>query len=162
MDFYPTADLCDKYSDEVQILEPMVFGDFGGKLEFSGPISTVKCFEDNSLVRAALEKPGQGRVLVVDGGGSDRCALMGDNVAQLLLDNDWAGAIIYGCIRDSAEIAEMDVAVKALATHPKKSNKQNIGEQDVPVRFGGVNFEPGHWLYADLDGVLVSARELSL
>lgn len=159
---YPTADLCDKYADEVQILEPMVFGDFGGKLEFSGPISTVKCFEDNSLVRAALEQPGQGRVLVVDGGGSDRCALMGDNVAQLMIDNDWAGALIYGCIRDSGEISEMDVAVKALATHPKKSNKQSIGEQDVPVRFGGVTFEPGHWLYADLDGVIVSTRELSL
>lgn len=159
---YPTADLCDKYADELQIVEPMVFGEFGGKLEFSGPISTVKCFEDNSLVRAALEKPGQGRVLVVDGGGSDRCALMGDNVAQLLLDNDWAGALIYGCIRDSGEIAEMDVAVKALATHPKKSNKQNIGEQDIAVRFAGVTFEPGHWLYADLDGIVVSARELSL
>lgn len=159
---YPTADLCDKYADELQIVEPMVFGDFGGKLDFAGPISTVKCFEDNSLVRAALEKPGQGRVLVVDGGGSDRCALMGDNVAQLILDNDWAGALIYGCIRDSGEIAEMDVAVKALATHPKKSNKQNIGEHDVAVRFAGVTFEPGHWLYADLDGILVSARELSL
>lgn len=161
MDF-PTADLCDKYSDEVQIVEPMVFGDFGGRLEFAGPISTVKCFEDNSLVRAALEQPGQGRVLVVDGGGSDRCALMGDNVAQLMLDNDWAGALIYGCIRDSGEIAELDVAVKALATHPKKSNKRNIGDQDVEVRFAGVTFRPGDWLYADLDGIIVSARELSL
>ena len=87
---------------------------------------------------------------------------MGDNVAQLMLDNDWAGALIYGCIRDSGEIAELDVAVKALATHPKKSNKRNIGDQDVEVRFAGVTFRPGDWLYADLDGIIVSARELSL
>ncbi|MES1944401.1 ribonuclease activity regulator protein RraA [Salinisphaera sp. PC39] len=158
---YPTTDLCDKYADELQIADPM-FADLGGKLDFAGPISTIKCFEDNSKVREALEEPGKGRVLVVDGGGSDRCALLGDNLAQLAIDNDWAGVVVYGCIRDSAEIAEMPVAVKALATHPRKSNKQGIGERDVSVRFAGVSFEPGAWLYADADGIVVAGRELDL
>lgn len=158
---YPTTDLCDKYADELQIADPM-FADLGGKLDFAGPISTIKCFEDNSRVREALEEPGEGRVLVVDGGGSDRCALLGDNLAQLAIDNDWAGVVVYGCIRDSAEIAEMPVALKALATHPRKSNKQGIGDRDVSVRFAGVSFEPGAWLYADADGIIVAARELSL
>jgi len=139
-----------------------LFGDFGGALDFAGPISTVKCHEDNSLVRSALEEPGEGRVLVVDGGGSDRCALLGDNLAQLAIDNEWAGIVVYGCIRDSAEIAEMPVGVKALATHPKKSHKQNIGERDVAVRFAGVSFAPGAWLYADLDGIVVSDEALTL
>jgi len=158
---YPVTDLCDEFSDKLQIAEP-VFTDFGGLLEFGGPISTVKCFEDNSLVRAALEEPGEGRVLVVDGGASDRCALLGDNLAQLAIDNEWAGVLVYGCIRDSADISQMDVAVKALNAHPKKSNKKNQGERDVPVRFAGVSFMPGDWLYADLDGVIVSESELSL
>lgn len=158
---YPTTDLCDKYADELQIADPM-FADLGGKLDFAGPISTVKCFEDNTKVREALEEPGRGRVLVVDGGGSDRCALLGDNLAQLAIDNDWAGVVVYGCIRDSAEIAEMPVAVKALATHPRKSSKQGIGDRDVSVRFAGVSFEPGAWLYADADGIVVATRELDL
>jgi regulator of ribonuclease activity A len=157
----PTTDLCDKYSDELQSADP-IFADFGGRLAFSGPVSTVKCFEDNSLVRGALEEPGEGRVLVVDGGGSDRCALMGDNVAQLVIDNGWAGALIYGFIRDSEEIAGLDMAVKALGTHPLKSNKRNLGDRDVPVRFAGVDFRPGQWLYADADGVIVSEKELTL
>ncbi|WP_423820731.1 ribonuclease E activity regulator RraA [Salinisphaera sp. SPP-AMP-43] len=158
---YPVTDLCDEFSDKLQILEPL-FTDFGGRLEFAGPISTVKCFEDNSLVRLALEEPGGGRVLVVDGGGSDRCALMGDNLAQLAIDNEWAGVLVYGCVRDAAELSQMDMAIKAINTHPLKSNKKNIGERDVPVRFGGVTFMPEDWLYADLDGVVVSASELAL
>ncbi len=157
----PTTDLCDKYSDSLQIAEP-VFTDFGGALDFEGPISTVKCFEDNSLVRTALETAGQGRVLVVDGGASDRCALLGDNLAQLAIDNDWAGIIVYGCIRDAADISDMDVAVKALNTHPKKSSKKDTGERDVPVHFAGVKFKPGAWVYGDLDGIIVSDTELSL
>lgn len=156
-----TTDLCDKYSDSLQIAEP-IFTDFGGALAFEGPISTIKCFEDNSLVRAVLETPGQGRVLVIDGGASDRCALLGDNLAQLAIDNDWAGIVVYGCIRDAAEIAEMDVAVKALNTHPKKSNKKNTGDRDISVHFAGVRFTPGAWVYADLDGIVVAANELSL
>lgn len=158
---YPTTDLCDRFSADLQVADPM-FVDFGGGLEFAGPISTVKCFEDNSLVRAALEEPGQGRVLVVDGGGSDRCALVGDNLAQLAIDNDWAGILVYGCIRDTAQIGEMPVAIKALAPHPLKSNKQGLGERDHAVRFAGVTFEPGAWLYADADGVIVARNQLSL
>src|SRR5699024_7307838 len=157
----PTTDLCDEYSDSLQIAES-IFTDFGGELAFEGPISTVKCFEDNSLVRAALETPGQGRVLVVDGGASDRCALLGDNMAQLAIDNDWAGLIIYGCVRDAAELGEMEIAVKALNTHPKKSNKKNTGESEVSVHFAGVRFVPGAWVYGDLDGIVVSDNELSL
>ncbi|AWN17094.1 ribonuclease E activity regulator RraA [Salinisphaera sp. LB1] len=158
---YPVTDLCDEFADQLQILEPM-FTDFGGRLAFGGPISTVKCFEDNSLVRLALEEPGAGRVLVVDGGGSDRCALLGDNLAQLAIDNEWAGIIVYGCIRDAEAISQMDVAVKALNTHPLKSDKKNVGERDVPVRFAGVSFMPEDWLYADLDGIVVSNAELAL
>lgn len=158
---YPVTDLCDEFADQLQILEPM-FTDFGGRLAFGGPISTVKCFEDNSLVRLALEEPGAGRVLVVDGGGSDRCALLGDNLAQLAMDNEWAGVIVYGCIRDAEAISQMDVAVKALNTHPLKSNKKNVGERDVQVRFAGVSFMPEDWLYADLDGIVVSSSELAL
>ncbi|ROO26572.1 ribonuclease [Salinisphaera japonica YTM-1] len=161
MSMLPVTDLCDKYSDDLQILDP-VFTDFGGRLDFAGPVSTVKCFEDNSLVRLALEEPGESRVLVIDGGGSERCALLGDNLAQLAIDNEWAGILVFGCIRDSADISQMDVAVKAVNTHPKKSFKKNQGERDVPVRFGGVNFMPGDWLYADLDGVVLADGELSL
>jgi regulator of ribonuclease activity A len=158
---YLTTDLCDKYGGELQIADP-IFADFGGEPAFAGPISTVKCFEDNSGVRQALEEPGEGRVLVVDGGGSDRCALLGGNLARLVIDNGWAGVVVYGCIRDCAEIADMPVAVKALAAHPLKSDKRGTGERDVSVRFAGVNFDPGAWLYADLDGVVVACRELSL
>lgn len=158
---HPTTDLCDRYAKDVQVLDPM-FADFGGDIDFAGPVSTVKCFEDNSLVRGALEEDGRGRVLVVDGGASDRCALVGDNLAQLAIDNDWAGILVYGCIRDTAEIGAMPVAVKALAPHPLKSNKQGLGERDLAVRFAGVTFEPGAWLYADADGVIVSPSQLTL
>lgn len=158
---HPTTDLCDQHAKNVQVVDPL-FGDFGGGLDFAGPISTIKCFEDNSLVRDALAEDGRGRVLVVDGGGSDRCALVGDNLAQLAVDNHWAGILVYGCIRDTAEIAEMPVAVKALAPHPLKSTKKGQGEREVAVRFAGVTFESGAWLYADADGVIVAASELTL
>ena len=157
----PTTDLCDAYSDSLQIVEPG-FRDYGGRIAFSGPISTIKTFEDNTLVRAAVEQPGEGRVLVVDGGGSMRCALFGDNLAALAVENNWSGVVVYGCIRDSAQIGTMDVGLKALDTHPLKSVKANFGKNDVPVRFGGVNFVPGHYLYADADGIIVSETELSL
>lgn len=156
-----TADLCDKYSDSIAIAEPLL-SDFGGKDIFGGPIETIKTFEDNTLVRATLETPGEGRVLVVDGGGSMRCALLGDNLAKLAIDNGWEGVIVNGCIRDSADIAMMPVGVKALATHPLKSLKNNYGKRGVPVQFAGCTFTPGHYLYADDDGVIVSAEELSL
>lgn len=156
---FKTTDLCDQYADVVQIAEPL-FGDFGGLSAFAGPMVTLKVFEDNSLVRAALEEPGRGRVLVVDGGGSLRCALLGDQLAELAEVNDWAGIVVYGCIRDSAAIAELDIGVKALAVYPLKSVKRGVGERDISVRFAGVNFIPGHHLYADEDGLLVAEKPL--
>ena len=158
MDF-KTTDLCDDFSDHLQVAEP-IFGDYGGEIMFSGPIATLKVFEDNSLVRSALEESGDGRVLVVDGGGSMRCALLGDQLAELAEENGWAGVVINGCIRDSAAIAEIPVGVKALGVHPLKSVKRGIGERDIPVRFAGVTFLPDHYIYADEDGLLVSEKPL--
>lgn len=149
-----TADLYDRFGDRLEIAEPL-FRDFGGRRGFFGEIATVKVFEDNSLVRQTLEEPGAGRVLVVDGGGSRRCALLGDMLAQLALDNGWNGVLVYGCIRDAEALAEMPLGVKALATHPAKSVKRGEGESDVSVRFAGVSFRPGAHLYADADGVVV-------
>lgn len=154
-----TADLCDAYADELQIGEPLL-ADFGGRPAFHGPAATCRVFEDNSLVRAMLEEPGEGRVLVVDGGGSLRCALLGDRLAQLGCDNAWAGIIVNGCIRDSAAIAGMPVGVKALDTHPLKSVKRGLGDRDVPVRFAGLDFHPGAFVYADADGIVVADRQL--
>jgi regulator of ribonuclease activity A len=151
-----TTDLCDQLGDAARVAAPL-FRDFGGAVGFAGPISTVKCHEDNSLVRAALQEPGAGRVLVVDGGGSLRCALLGDMLAQFGVDNGWAGILVYGCIRDAGAIARMPIGVKALAAHPRKSVKRGIGERDVAVRFADVTFLPGDMLYADVDGVLVTA-----
>jgi regulator of ribonuclease activity A len=161
---YQTADLCDKHeervrSGELRVLEPML-NSYGGREAFHGRIATLKLFEDNSLVRKALEAPGEGRVLVVDGGGSQRCALVGDQLAALGVKNGWAGIVVYGCIRDSVAIGEMDIGVLALDTHPLKSIKRNVGEADIPVAFAGAGFIPGHYLYADPDGVLVSPTAL--
>jgi regulator of ribonuclease activity A len=152
---FQTADLCDAHEGRTRVLAPM-FRSFGGRRAFGGAIATLKVFEDNSLVRSALEGPGQGRVLVVDGGGSQRCALVGDQLALLGVKNGWSGVIVYGCIRDSRPIGEMDLGVFALATHPLKSIKKGVGDMDVPVTFGGVTFVPGHYVYADEDGVIVS------
>ena len=158
---HPTADLCDAHADSIQIAEP-IFRDFGGRQSFFGPIATVKTFEDNTLVRAAVEGSGEGRVLVVDGGGSLRCALFGDNLATLAVRNGWSGVVINGCIRDSAPIAAMDLGLKALAAHPLKSVKAGYGQVDVPVRFAGVTFTPGHYLYADTDGIVTATQALTL
>lgn len=163
-----TADLCDIYvtdpvdkitSGGVQIAQP-IFKNLGGKMRFSGRVSTVKCFENNPLVRKALEEDGHGRVLVVDGGGSLRCALLGDNIAEMAYKNGWDGIIINGCIRDSQDIEQMPLGVKALNTFPLKSSKRDLGLRDVPVNFAGCNFEPGYYVYADKDGILVSNHEL--
>ncbi|MDO9599717.1 MAG: ribonuclease E activity regulator RraA [Azoarcus sp.] len=154
-----TADLCDAHEDKVSVVAPM-FRSFGGRPAFGGPISTLKLFEDNSLVRKALESPGNDRVLVIDAGGSMRCAVVGDQLAELGVKNGWAGIVAYGCIRDSKAIGQMDIGVFALGTHPKKTVKRNIGEVDITVTFGGVSFVPGHYLYGDEDGVIVSATAL--
>ncbi len=150
-----TTDICDEYSARVRIATPM-FRDYGGRKLFEGPVTTVKVFEDNSLVRQALEEAGEGRVLVVDGGGSMRCALLGDQLAALGRQNGWSGVVVYGCIRDAADIATIDLGVKALTTHPLKSVKKGVGERDVPVTFAGITIQPGDYLYADEDGIVVA------
>lgn len=160
-----TADLCDQHEEAIRagrlrIVAPM-FRSFGRRVAFSGKIATLKLFEDNSFVRNALEQPGGGRVLVIDGGGSMRRAIVGDQLAALAVRNGWHGIVAWGCIRDSAAIAGMDIGVLALATHPRKTDKKNVGEADVPVTFGGVTFNPGEWLYADGDGILVSDISLA-
>lgn len=154
-----TTDLCDANEDKVRVVEPM-FSSFGGREAFFGRIATLKLFEDNSLVRTTLTAPGDGRVLVIDGGGSLRRALVGDQLAELAVKNAWAGIVVYGCIRDSRAIGQMDIGVFAIDTHPMKTVKKNVGEADVPVSFGGVTFVPGEWLYADEDGVILSSQPL--
>lgn len=156
-----TADLTDDHRGEVQVAEP-IFRDFGGKRAFAGPVETIKTFEDNSLVRTALEEPGEGRVLVVDGGGSMRCALLGDQLAALGVQNGWNGVIVHGCVRDTAILAETDLGVKAIAPHPCKSEKRGRGERNVQVHFAGVVINPGNYIYADTDGIIVSERALQI
>ena len=156
---FQTADLCDAHGADVSVAQPM-FRSLGGKRAFHGPIATLKVHEDNSLVRATLETPGNNRVLVVDGGGSMRCALVGDQLGVLAVDNGWAGIVVYGCIRDSRAIGQMDLGVFALGTHPRKSVKNNVGDAEIPVTFGGITFTPGQYVYADEDGVIVSASAL--
>jgi regulator of ribonuclease activity A len=151
-----TTDVCDAHAD-AQALAP-ILRSFGGTRAFSGRIATVKIHEDNTLVRAALSEPGDGRVLVVDGGGSTRCALVGDMLAALGRNNGWAGIVVYGCIRDSDVLATIPIGVHALGAHPKKSEKRGEGQRDVPVTFGGVTFRPNEWVCADDDGVVVLAK----
>lgn len=155
-----TADLCDAYQEQLQLVEPL-FRHYGGRHAFGGRIATVKVHEDNQRVRAALEQDGAGQVLVVDGGGSLRSALLGDKIAQLAADRQWEGVLIYGCIRDAAAIARIPIGVLALATCPVRSKKTGAGETAVPVRFGGAVFRPGEYLYADEDGVVLSAQALA-
>ena len=157
-----TTDLCDAHPDKVSIAEPIGFKDYGGARYFSGKIHTVKCYEDNSLVRKALELSGEGKVLVVDGGGSMRCALLGDMLADLAISNKWAGIIVYGCIRDSEAISKLSIGVKALNTIPLKSDKRNEGQENIAVRFAGINFIPGQFVYCDADGIIASAEALSI
>jgi regulator of ribonuclease activity A len=155
-----TADICDAHPDETRIVAP-IFRDFGGQPVFAGPVATVKVHEDNVLVRQALEEPGEGRVLVVDGGGSTACALFGGNLAWLGAENGWAGIIIHGCVRDVHELREATLGVKAIATHPKKSGKKGNGERGVPVHIGGVDLRQGDYVYADEDGIVVCARAVA-
>ncbi len=154
-----TADLCDAHND-IQVVQPL-FHDFGGRRAFHGPIATVRIADDNTSVRALLEQPGAGRVLVVDNGGSLRCAVVGDQLATLLHDNGWAGIVVYGCVRDVAELAAESIGIKALAAHPRKSEKGlHTGHTGRVLEFAGARIAPDDWLYADTDGVLVSARQL--
>lgn len=154
-----TPDLCDEFPDLVQVLEPML-GNFGGIEAFGGEVVTVKCFEDNSIVKEQVGLPGQGRVLVVDGGGSMRHALLGDMLAESAAKNGWAGLVIYGCIRDVDVIEQTALGVQALGTHPRKTEKRGLGDLNVPVTFGGLTFKPGDYVYADNNGVILSPEPL--
>jgi len=154
-----TADLWDDHSEKCKVLEPL-FSDYGQRVQFYGPVRTVKLHEDNSLVRKALEEKSNGEVLVVDGGGSKRCALLGDMLATLGRDNGWAGIVVYGAVRDAAVLKTIEFGVKALCTNPKKSEKRQEGQRDVPVCFGGVEIAPGGFIYCDEDGLLYSSEAL--
>ena len=157
---FKTADLYDDHADQLSIARPGLFMPYGQKSVFYGAIATVKVHEDNVLVKSRLSQAGRNQVLVVDGGGSLRCALLGDLLAQLAIDNRWAGVIVNGCIRDSDDINGMDVGVKALGTHPAKSVKRGEGIENEPVTFAGVTFAPGHYVYSDADGIVVSTDNL--
>ena len=157
---FKTADLYDEYGDDLKVALP-IFRDYGGKKIFHGPISTIKAFEDNSLVRKVLEEPGDGRVLIIDGDESLRCAMVGDMLAKLGMENGWEGIIVFGCIRDADVISKINIGVKALNTNPRKSLKQGLGVKDVPVTFAGITFNVGEYVYADIDGVIVSENKIN-
>lgn len=154
-----TCDLCDAHAEAVRVLD-LPLRDFGGRRAFAGIVSTVQALEDNSRVKEAVGEPGQGRVLVVDGGGSTRRSMLGDLLAAQALANGWAGVIVHGAIRDSAAIGGMDLGVKALGTVPRKTDRRDQGLRDVPVSFGGLTILPGEWIAADADGVIVAAQPL--
>lgn len=156
---FKTADLCDEHSEIIQIALPGMLS-YGGKSRFSGRIVTIELFEDNSLLRDMLSGNGAGQIIVVDGGGSMRCALLGDMLASTAVKNGWGGLVINGCIRDSADIAKMDIGIRALGTHPLKSVKKGVGKVNVPVSFYNVDFMPGNYLYADEDGVIAASEAL--
>lgn len=156
---WATTDLCDRHPDALAVAAP-VFRSFGGRRRFDGVIATVRCFEDNSLVRERLAEPGAGRVLVVDGGGSLRCALVGDQLGALGVASGWSGVVVWGCVRDAVALSALDLGVLALAAHPLRSVKRGQGERDVVVAFAGVSFRPGGQLYADEDGVVVAPSRL--
>lgn len=158
-----TCDLCDAHKNDssgaFRVLPP-VFRDFGARRRFAGAVSTVKCFEDNTLVKAAVDSPGEGRVLVVDGGASLRRALLGGNLGAAAARNGWAGVVIDGCVRDVAELAACDTGIRALAAMPLPTEKRGEGQRDVAVQLQGVWVRPGDWLYADEDGMVVLAQPL--
>lgn len=153
--FKPTADLVDEIGDDVRSCDTQ-FRQFGARPEFAGIISTVRCFEDNALLKSVLSEPGTDRVLVIDGGGSLHTALVGDVIAELARTNGWAGLIIHGAVRDAATLRTIDIGIKGLGTNPRKSAKNGTGERDVTVRIGGVDFVPGHVAFSDEDGIVVA------
>jgi regulator of ribonuclease activity A len=154
-------DICDQFSEDIVVFDP-VFRDFGGKRRFCGEIVTVRCFEDNSLVAETVRTPGQGRVLVVDGGGSLRRALLGDLLAAAAAQNGWQGLVINGAVRDVEILETIELGVKALAACPLRTDKRGEGQRDVPLRFAGAQLEPGQYLYADANGVIVARRALDV
>lgn len=161
---FSTCDLCDAHKattdGSFRVLAP-VFKDYGGAGRFAGPVSTVKCLEDNSRIKEAVESPGLGRVLVVDGGGSLRKSLVGGNLAQAAARNGWAGVLVYGAVRDAAELRAAAVGIRALALIPLPTDRKDQGLRDVPLQIEGEWIRPGDWLYADEDGIVVANREIS-
>lgn len=150
----PTAEICDDLHPNAASCDTQ-FRNYGGRTEFAGRLVTVRCIEDNALVKEILNSPGEGRVLLVDAQANMHCAMVGDQIAAAAVKNGWAGVIVNGCIRDSAEIATLDIAVKALGTNPRKSAKTGIGARDIEIALGGVTFTPGHVAYGDADGIVV-------
>jgi len=159
---YKVTDLCDAHRDKVFIADPIGFRDYGGRKNFSGKIHTLKCFEDHAWVEKILETDGTGKVLVVDGGGSLRCAITGDRLAGIAVKNRWNGIIIYGCIRDSATIAMLDLGVKALNTYPISNVTDTEWQENIEISFAGINFMPGQFVYCDEDGIITSPTALTL
>ena len=152
-----TADLADRYGPELRVCD-LQFRQFGGRAEFAGPISTVRCFQDNALLKSVLSQPGAGGVLVIDGASSVHAALVGDLIAELARSNGWAGLVVNGAVRDAAALRGIDIGIKALGTNPRKSAKTGAGERDVEVSLGGVTFVPGEIVYSDDDGIIVVAK----
>lgn len=159
MESIKTADLWDRFEDRIQVAEP-VFKNFGGREAFHGEAVCVRVFEDNVLVKQTLQTDGRGKVLVVDGGGSLKCALVGDILAGMAVANHWSGLIVYGCIRDAREIGAMPIGLKALNTSPRKSAKEGVGAVGEPLHFAGVTVHSGDRVYADTDGILVAGADL--
>ncbi|MDN2480061.1 ribonuclease E activity regulator RraA [Vibrio agarivorans] len=158
---YNTSALCDIYLDQVDVVEPMLTN-FGGCASFAGQVSTVKCFEDNGIIRDVLEQDGEGRVLLIDGGGSLRRALIDAEIAAMAEENEWEGIVVYGCVREVDELEDMNIGIHALASIPVGSNQEGIGEMDVAVNFGGVTFLPEDYLYADNTGIILSQEPLDV
>ncbi|MEY8013667.1 ribonuclease E activity regulator RraA [Mycobacterium servetii] len=156
VEFRPTADLVDEIGPDVRSCD-LQFRQFGGRPHFAGTISTVRCFQDNALLKSVLSEPGAGGVLVVDGAGSLHTALVGDVIAELARSNGWAGLVINGAVRDAAALRGIDIGIKALGTNPRKSTKTGAGERDVEISLGGVTFAPGQIAYSDDDGIVVVA-----
>lgn len=157
---FKTTDLCDGNAGKVSIAVPSELKDYGGRNNFYGKIHTVKCFENNPFVRTALESEGEGKVLVVDGGGSMNCALLGDMLGEIAVKNKWSGIIVNGCIRDSSALSLLELGVRALNTNPQKSGKKNEGQNNVKVNFSGIDFIPGEFIYCDEDGIITSKEDL--
>ncbi|MCE2594179.1 ribonuclease E activity regulator RraA [Motilimonas cestriensis] len=158
---YNTSELCDTYADTIDVVEPM-FANFGGRYSFGGEITTIKCFESNGLIRQALQESGIGKVLLIDGGGSLRRALIDADLAELAAENEWEGLVVYGAVRDVDAIEEFEVGIQALASIPVGADDTLIGEIDVPVNFGGVSFLPEDHLYADSTGIILSPEPLDI
>lgn len=158
---FTVPDICDEFHPKLQILEPL-FKSYGGRKKFYGEIVTIKCFEDNSKVKQTLATDGSGKVLVVDGGGSLRCALLGDMLGAMAAENGWQGILINGCVRDVEILRTIDIGVSALNSHPLKSNKRNEGQLNLSLYFAGANLIPGHYLYADENGIILAKKKLKL